>query len=152
MANHEIIYTCNTCGKEFDARLYGAVCPHCQAVNATPARYGREVKGDLFYIPSNAMLGCGFSREIAFDRDHCDFDNFKIITYTKPIAEGLVIQVVFFFEAKIKGLFELRESNVDLVVTEGVFPLGVKSLADIIRISDSLIKSIKFRKYAARCC
>lgn len=152
MANHEVIYKCHTCGNDFDARLYGAVCPHCSGVNATPASCVCEAKGDLFYILPCALLGCGFECQTSYDRDQTDFDNYKIDTYTKPIADGLKIEVVFFFEAKTKGLYELKESNVDLVVAKGVLPLGVKSLADIIRISDSLIKSINLRKYVARCC
>lgn len=152
MANHEVNYKCVRCGNEYDARLHGVECPECQRINSTPVSCVRDGNNDLFYIAPCALLGCGFFVKTSFDSDQCDFDNLKIVTYTKPIAQGLRIEVVFFFEAKIKGIYELKESNVDLVVADGVLPLGVKSLHDIIRISDSLIKSINLKKYAARCC
>lgn len=152
MANHEITEICLGCGDEYDARLHHGICPTCQHPSAlfrvskvNPSRQG------LFHIPDAALIGAGFTREEMYDSDLSPFTNVKVVTFGREIRRNLRVEVNFYYYANQPGVFELKESSVQLMLGDEDLPLNLCTLADIVRFIDTLIKTIKTATHATTC-
>ena len=150
MANHEVTFTCKNCGLQFNARIYGAVCPKCQAISSTPTPKIKRAPDELFHIPDPALNGAGFTKSVLFDDD--GDDKYRIEIFSKPIAEGLAIEVTFGYWSVDKAPYQLIDSYVEIMIGYEGIKLAINNLADLLRLTDTLIKSIKVKKYADRCC
>lgn len=150
MANHEINITCKRCELEFDARTYGTICPRCFKQNAFAIPKVSRGNEPLFHIPDAALTGAGFKKSILHDSD--GEDKYRIETFNRAVAESLSVEVTFGYQAKAGDApYELIDSFVELRLGDEGVKLATNTLADIIRLADTLTKSIKLRKYAARC-
>ena len=152
MANHEVTYKCVRCGNEYDARLHGAACPECKTPSSTPAYRRGPSTGALFHIPDAALVGAGFTKTTFNYSDGGGFSNIREEVFTRQLADGLALEVSFVYKKWDGITSELVATRVDLVVSQRLVPMKLSSLAEIIRFTDTMVKSINTKLYAARCC